>query len=128
MSHGRPVLPEAKTLVAPDGIIEEGRLWQIDPATEGKEILRGLLEPKGWAFLDSEREAELGWIALPSEIKYNTKKPHLNSEWWPIEPRQLVPWEEIQEDFGALLILDENTYKGVSVLCTREPPSLDSEP
>ena len=47
--------------------------------------------------------------------------PDLSSEWRPIDPRQIVPWEEIREDFGALLILDPASWKGVSVLCTREP-------
>ena len=32
-----------------------------------------------------------------------------------------MPWEKISEDFGGLLLLDEGTFKGVSILCTREP-------
>lgn len=49
------------------------------------------------------------------------KTPDRDSEMWPTKPRQLVPWGQIQEEFGALLILDLATFKGVSVLCTREP-------
>ncbi len=115
-----PVLPEGKNLVAPEaGIDDQGRLWRFEPGTEGKEYLRAILEPRGWRF--SRNLAADSAIALPSEIAFSAKNPNLDSEWWPTEPRQLVSWEKIQQDFGALLILDLTSWKGVSVLCTREP-------
>jgi hypothetical protein len=118
----RPVFPEGKFLVAPEaGIDNEGRLQRFDPATEGRDVIREAQYRKGWRVPWSKAEA-VSSIAVPSEMRFITKNPHLNSEWWPTDtPRQLVPWESIKEDFGALLILDLTTFKGFSVLCTREP-------
>jgi hypothetical protein len=117
----QPVLPPGKNLVAPEALIDyrEGRLERFDPATIGKGMLRLKLEQRGWLF-DRDWEST---IALPSEIRFNAKYPHLNREWWPTfePPRPVVPWEEIQEDFGALLILDDASFTGVSIVCTREP-------
>jgi hypothetical protein len=116
----RPVLPEGKNLVAPEaGIDNQGRLRRFEPGTEGKEILRAILEPRGWRF--PRNLAADSTIALPSEMAFSAKQPDLDSEGWPTEPRQLVSWEKIRQDFGALLIADLTSWKGVSVLCTREP-------
>jgi hypothetical protein len=60
-------------------------------------------------------------MALPSEITFATKGSHLGRLERSVELHQLVPWEEIRENFGALLILDKKVPDGVSVLCTREP-------
>jgi hypothetical protein len=142
----RPVTPRSTFLVAPEAIIDEqGRLRQVDPATEGKDLLLDLLETRTREFhlnesLRSERElrliksfarndnrrstAQYNLIALPSEIKFSRKDPNLYSDsyWEPLDsPTQLVPWESIRRDFGALMILDEQSYLGVSVFCTREP-------
>jgi hypothetical protein len=122
-----PVFPEGKMLIAPEAVIDDrDRLRRLDPGTEGRELLLDLLEPREWfwSFKDKKREAGRNCTALPSEVLWNSKNPGLDSELWPSkQPRQLVRWEEIQEDFGALLVLDkdEETFKGVSVLCTREP-------
>ena len=32
-----------------------------------------------------------------------------------------MPWEVAKKKFGALLVLNEEAFEGVSVLCTREP-------
>ena len=32
-----------------------------------------------------------------------------------------MPWETLKRNFGALMILDEHAWNGVSVLCTQEP-------
>ncbi len=118
----RPVFPWEKMLVAPEaGIDGQGRLSLFDPNTEGKSLLRTILAQRGWGRLPNDPEIVFNWMALPSEIKFNAKRPDLNSEWWPIEPRQLVPWEVLQNDFGAIMVLDPQAFKGVSVLCTKEP-------
>jgi hypothetical protein len=118
-----PIYPEGKMLVAPEAEIDAGgRLRRVDPATEGRDLLLDLLEPRGWLPRKTGREVTYAHIALPSEVRFISKKPNLDSQGWPVEnPRQLVPWEEISEDFGGLLLLDEGTFKGVSILCTREP-------
>ncbi len=118
----RPILPRGKMLVAPEAVIDEqGRLQRVDPATEGKELILELLEPEGWFQGFENTEHKYSCIALPSEIHFIPKNPGFDSYGWPRPYRQFVPWEEIREDFGALMILDEEYYKGVSVLCTREP-------
>jgi hypothetical protein len=118
-----PIYPEDKMLVAPEAVIDAGgRLRRVDPATEGRDLLLDLLEPRGWLPRNTGREVSYAHIALPSEVRFISKKPNLDSLGWPVEnPRQLVPWEEISKDFGGLFLLDEGTFKGVSVLCTREP-------
>jgi hypothetical protein len=115
-----PVIPEGKTLIAPEAVIDDrGRLRRVDPATEGKELLRDLL-----ASTRRYVRKEHSRITLPSEIKLISKTPNVNSKaQLNREPRQLVPWEMVREDYRALMILDEESYTGVSVLCTREPIS-----
>lgn len=128
---GTPVLPDGKTLVAPEALIdEEGELWHIDPATEGKEELFKLLKPLGhfsgghspWRPLD-DREYKVAYetMALPSEITFATRGPHLGGLERSVESRRLMPWEGIRKYFGGLTILDNKAPEGVSVLCTREP-------
>jgi hypothetical protein len=125
-----PVLPDGKTLVAPEAMIDErGRLRQVDPATEGKDLLLEVLTPIGHFSaghsprpLDSsERRSAYDTMALPSEARFAPRAPHLGSCWWTAEPQHLVPWEHIKKEFGALLILDDRAHDGVSVLCRREP-------
>jgi hypothetical protein len=117
----QPMLPEGKNLVAPEAQIDyrEGRLQRLDPATIGKDLLMIKVGQRGW-LLNRDWRSQ---IALPSEVRFSAKHPILDSEWWPTfqPPRPVVPWEEIQEDFGALFILDDASFTGVSILCTREP-------
>jgi hypothetical protein len=113
----QPVLPEGKNLVAPEALIDyQGRLRRIDPPEIRQDFLRAQLSYRRYLPNNSS-------IALPSEVRFSAKHPILDREWWPTfqPPRPVVPWEEIQEDFGALFILDEEAFTGVSVLCTREP-------
>ena len=128
---GMAVLPDGKTLVAPEAVIDErGRLRHIDPATEGKAELFKLLKPLGhfsgghspWRPLDdSEYKVAYETMALPSEIMFATRGPHLGGLERSVELRQLMPWEHIREYFGGLTILDNKALDGVSILCTREP-------
>ncbi len=121
MQH--PMLPEGKMLIAPEAAIDgQGRLEWFDPDTEGKSLLRTTLAQRGWWRLPNDPEVAFSWMAPPSEIKFNKKDPGLDSECWPVDPpRQLVPWEVLKEDFGALVVLDPTSLNGVSILCTREP-------
>ena len=128
---GMAVLPDGKTLVAPEAVIDErGRLRHIDPATEGKDELFKLLKPRGhfsgghspWRPLDDiEYEVAYETMALPSEITFAIRGPHLGGLERSVESRRLMPWEGIREYFGGLTILDNKAPEGVSVLCTREP-------
>jgi hypothetical protein len=140
----RPVIPRSKPLVAPEAIIDgQGRLQRVDPATEGKDLLLEILETRTREFhlnesLRSEQELRLlkifrrngkrrntasyDLIAVPSEIEFIRNEPYIDSYWKPVDsPTHLVPWESIRRDLGAFMILDEESYLGVSVFCTREP-------
>ncbi len=126
-----PVLPDRKTLVAPEAMIDEqGRLRQVDPATKGKELLLGVLEPTGYFSAghsrppdENERRAAYAMMALPSEMRFASGRLSLNSIEWSVEPGELVPWEDIRKYFGALLLLDDRAPDGISILCRREPLS-----
>jgi hypothetical protein len=70
----------------------------------------------------SRTAATYDLLALPSEIKFNRKVHGWSSALQPVDPpTQLIPWEIIKRTFGAFIILDEEAYLGVSILCTREP-------
>ena len=104
--HLQPFLSSVgRRHVAPEVVIDNrGRLQQVDPATEGKDLLLELLASKGQKVHRFE-------IAVPSEI----------SDLLPLRRlRRDVPWE-IKEDIDALLVLDEEAPLGVSVLSIREP-------
>jgi hypothetical protein len=99
---------------------------RINPATEGKELLwnarRDSGRPLGETQLPPGNKMNYVHIALPSEIQFTAKGPFIDSFFAPTVPhRHPVSWEVIKEDFGVLLILDEESDIGVSVLCTREP-------
>ena len=120
-----PMFPQGKIVIAPEAIIDgQGKLRRVDPATEGKELVWNALAARGRYLSDHLFIGEMKYanIALPSEIQVIAKGPFVDNFFWPAVPdRQPVPWEAIKEDFGVLLILDEESYTGVSVLCTREP-------
>jgi hypothetical protein len=120
-----PVFPHGKIVIAPEAVIDsQGKLQRVDPATEGKEIVWNALAARGRYLTDVPLPAESKYtnIALPSELEFIAKGPFIDNYFWPAVPhRQPVTWEEIKEDLGVLLILDEESYTGVSVLCTREP-------
>jgi hypothetical protein len=128
----RPIRPPNKPLIAPDAIIDGGgRLREVDPATEGTELLEDLLETreeKGEYYLNKRTylgpSRRAGWhnlMTLPSEVSYARRTPDFDSFMQPVDPSTLlVPWEIIQRDFGAFMILDKESLLGVSVLCTRE--------
>jgi hypothetical protein len=107
-----PVLPNGKTLVAPEAVIDERRrLRHIDPATEGKEELFKLLKPLGhfsgghspWRSLD-DREYKVAYetMALPAEITFAIRGPHLGGLERSVESPQLLSWEGIRKYFGGL--------------------------
>ncbi len=118
----RPIRPEGKAYIAPEAVIDDrGRIRLVDPATEGKELLLDLLEKRHGTYEDRARRLAHERMALPDEALFKAKHPDLSCEWYPIEPRQLVPWEDIKWDFGAIMVLDEEAFQGVSVLGTQEP-------
>ena len=115
-SPPRPTL-ETKAWMAPEAVIDSnGRLQPVDPATEGTELLLDLLQRRGYFGRPRGREvARSHGVALPRELVC-ARKPRYGF-WGP----DLVPWEEARRDYGALLVLDEESADGVSVLCRREP-------
>lgn len=120
----RPVYPYGRRLVAPEAVIDQGRIRLVDPAAEGKELLRDLLwpRPRYRVFRETQWGKAYDPVALPSDVEFNAKRPDLDSEGRPTpERRRSVSWEELKKDFGALMVLDEEADTGISVLCTREP-------
>lgn len=137
----QPLLPGAKLFVAPEAVIDaHGKLRKVDPATEGMELIYELKGSRSYGHVEqgSEREERFGlWrrllIARPSEMRFAPKlanEPRLDGELrdeqLPVfngpqsAPRGPTPWEEIKGRFGALMVLDEESPSGASVLCTRE--------
>jgi hypothetical protein len=119
-----PIFPQGKIVIAPEAVIDsQGKLQEVDPDTEGRELVWWALAERGRYLSDFllPREIMYSSIALPSEVQVIPNGPFIDN-FWPVVPhRQPVPWEVIKEDFGVLLVLDEESYIGVSVLCTREP-------
>src|SRR5919112_1645143 len=107
-----PVLPDNKTFVAPEAVIDDqGRLRRFDPATKGKDSLLRLLEPRGHFSAghsrlpdETERRAAYEMMAVPSEVSFAPRAPHLDVAQRSVEHSRLVPWEVVKKHFGALLI------------------------
>jgi hypothetical protein len=121
-----PIVPHGKFVVAPEAVIDsQGKLREVDPDTEGKDFVWRALADRGRSLADDLASWEMkhAGIALPSEIQAMPKSPFVGGKFYSaaVRHRQPVPWEVIKEDFGVLLIQDEESYTGVSVLCTREP-------
>jgi hypothetical protein len=129
----RPLLPPVAPIwVAPEGVIDaQGRLRQVDPATEGRDLLFDLLIEAGYFFPQASKdEWQVEDLAMPSELKFIRTERLVHYLWRSFEePSVLVPWREIQAEFGAILVLDEASVRDEtslpssawSVLCTREP-------
>lgn len=140
-----PLLPGQKRFVAPEAVIDaHGKLRRIDPATEGMDLVYELKGPPSYGHVErgAEREERFGdWrrllIALPSDSRFapqlaNEPRPdgEQRPEQLPVyhgpnvifrgDTREFAPWEEIKDRFGALMVLDEESPSGASVLCTRE--------
>jgi hypothetical protein len=123
--HWPPLVPQGKFVIAPEAVIDsQGKLREVDPDTEGKELVWRALAKSGRYFSDdlATWDRKHAPIALPSEIQVRPKSPFVGHFSSPaVRYIQPVPWEVIKEVFGALLIQDEESYTRVSVLCTREP-------
>jgi hypothetical protein len=133
-----PVLPERTSFIAAEAVIDErGKLWRIDPATEGRALLAGLnyiggvkalsTTTKGRALIEAAarfpRTPFAKSIALPSEVAFHVREDEA-SDPFDDRNRRLVSWEDAKKDFGALLVLDERSPARVSVLPTSEPLKL----
>lgn len=120
-----PIVPHGKFVIAPEALIDsQGKLREVDPDTEGKELVWRALADKGRTFSDDLATWDMKHapIALPSEIQVMPKSPFVGHFSSPAARHiQPVPWEVIKENFGVLLVQDEESYTRVSVLCTREP-------
>jgi len=125
-----PILPFGKYLIAPEALIDDqGRLRRVDPATDGTELLADQLRRRNREVQDEDRVADSSVVgvppdivALPSEVKFGSLYSTDYKFWWNYNlPPQPPSWKKSREDYGALLILDEEVPDGVSVLCTREP-------
>jgi hypothetical protein len=115
-----PVLPEGKLSIAPEAIMEGGKLRQVDPATEGMElVLQAQEHDPFFEEFPEVKEVRHELMALPNEVRFTPKIPDS-----PDLPNGgsvgLVHWNAIKEQLGGLLVLDESLFPGVHVICTRE--------
>jgi hypothetical protein len=116
-----PVLPEGKLSIAPEAVIEGGKLRRVDPPTEGVELaLQAQEHDPFFEEFPEFKELRHEVIALPDEVRFTPKIP--DSSYLPNEGSVgLVHWNAIKEQLGGLLVLDESLFPGVHVICTREP-------
>ena len=119
-----PVLPDVKKLfIAPEAeITADGRLRQVDPETEGMEMVLDVLArqyPDRWRpeLADAARRK----VALPSEVGLIPRSYAGSWKEMARVPGSLVPWTEAREPYGALFVLDPASSTRVSILSTREP-------
>lgn len=110
-----PVVKQGKFLIAPEAVVQDGKLHLIDPATQGMELLM-VLKRNGFfedEFLNSVSEDMLPkLVALPKEVRFISPRR-------PQQSRKVVPWAEIRRRYGAMFVLLPSGK--VSVLCTYEP-------
>lgn len=116
-----PILPAGKLFVIPEAVVEHsGRLREVE-AEEGRRLLLDLLFRQFPSLGPEAREAAANKIAAPSEV---VLLPRAYSGPWNypirlgIEP---IRWEDVKQQYGGLLVLDEDATARVSVLCTGEP-------
>lgn len=136
-----PSLPERKTnplvFVAPDAAMDdEGRLCEIDPATEGKERLEELLRERDKRIYEERRELHL-WepekyalttevLILPAELSFRRTRADvmsagLSRPLFGREKPRTATYEDVRREYGVHVLFDRGAPKGVSLISTREP-------
>jgi hypothetical protein len=120
--HSAPILPKHKVYVAPEAVIENGRLRMVDPATEGLELVAKAVNdgrpPTAPRFIKEYYVS----VAMPKEVRFATK------DWYriPDDPsgRPLTgedeSWEEVRASYDALFVLDLTRRTKSSVLVRKE--------
>ncbi len=116
-----PVPPAEKLFIVPEAVVDRnGRLRRID-LEEGTRLLVDLLLRQFPNLRDEARQKAPSKIALPSEAMVFPKS--YSGPW--IDPQRMgpapVPWDDVKDPYGGLLVLDEDASARVSVLCTGEP-------
>lgn len=95
--------------VAPNATFDaQGRLCEIDPATEGKERLQDLFQER------TSREIRLGTdrLILPHQLKFSSLVVGLPN---------VLSWEHVKDVYGVHAVFDKTAARGVSLVSTREP-------
>lgn len=111
-----PVAPPGKFWIAPNAVIEggSGALRRVDPATEGRELLETF---EGTSLASS--------VALPEELSFypmdrlSSEIPGAATFGAPPSGRVLT-WEDVEEEYGVVVLLDKEASRGVSVVPTKE--------
>ncbi len=99
---GLAPLFEPDGFVAPNAAVLGGRLRRVDPATEGKRLLEDLLNRRDGPS-STVRRARFGkFLEMPRDVIR----------------------EQACEDYGLVVLLDEASETGVSMLSTQEPISV----
>ena len=105
----------------PEAVVEPGGQLRRVGAEEGKRLLLDLLFRQFPSMRQEAREAAPKKIAHPSELLLLRRS--YGGPW--SDPNRLgierVRWEDVKQQYGGLLVLDEDATARVSVLCTSEP-------
>jgi hypothetical protein len=121
------VAPPGKFWVAPNAVIEDGKMYRIDPASEGRERLETFLYEKYGRSAKTGQKIRLTLqaLALPEELEfYPTSR--FGSEFPGAEVfggppgGGVLTWEDVEERYGVVALLDADADRGVSVVPTRE--------
>jgi hypothetical protein len=121
--HSSPILPEGKSFVAPEAVIERGRLSLVDPASEGVDLLNEALNqstPRDWEpWPDDYQEI----MAMPEEVRFAEKDafrtdPEMGGH--ALRPTPYRSWEEVKEPYRALFVLDVQAPRLTSLLFRKE--------
>ncbi len=121
-----PILPAHTSWVTPNaGFTKEGRLREVDPATDGKRHLEELLSRRRSPNRPGEKVRLERGVALPHELKFLARTPlapfgfpQAVSEAFESE---VVGWEEVKEIYGCYVVPDRYSNSGITILSTREP-------
>jgi len=116
-----PIPPAGKRFVIPEAVLEtDGKLRRVD-VEEGAQLLLDLLLRQSPGLRPVARRHASDTFAEPSEVELLPRSyigPWTDPNRVGIDP---VPWEKVKEDYGVLLVLDQEASTKVSVLCTSEP-------
>lgn len=120
------VAPPGKFWIAPNGIIENGKMRRMDPETEGGSRLEDFLHEKHGPSAKTNEKIRLTsrTLALPEELSFYPAS-RLGSEFpgavaFGAPPAGVLTWADAEEEYGIVALLDADADRGVSIVPTKE--------
>lgn len=136
---GTPLLPDRELLwtvfVAPDTkVTREGRLLEIDPATEGRRLVEQMLFERDMQTLAETNQQHLleqidlepNTLILPSELRFQKQvgdfvQSGIAGRLFDSDRDRVFAYEDVQREYGVRILFDQRMPSGVSIISTREP-------